>query len=113
VVAADSGFLTAVADSVAQNLRTADLTLERWIAAPGEWMTRLMPPVLARARARLGVRAELDSASQARMARSLASRVAEVRWGVEADDDLRVRTDADVSAAVAAFGRLEAMLGRR
>ncbi len=110
--AADSGYLTAVADSVAQSLRSQNLDQERWYTSPGEWTGRLIPPLLARARARLGVRGQLDSAVEARMARALAARVAMVLWGSDADDDLRLRNDADVAAAVAVFPRLDAMLAR-
>ena len=110
VVAADSGFLTAVADSVAQTLAPGDAAFQAWLAAPDEWRRRLLPPVMARAHARLAVRGEPDSALAARMARSLAARVAEVRWGAEADDALRLHSDPDVAAAVALFPRIPQLL---
>ena len=113
VVAADSGFLTAVADSVAQGLQPGDAAREAWFGAPAEWQSRLLPPVMARAHTRLGVRGEPDSALAARMARNLAARVAEVRWGPEADDDLRLRSDPDIAAAVPLFPRIPEFLAPR
>lgn len=46
------------------------------------------------------------------MARALAARVAEVRWGSEAEDDLRLRYDTDIAAAVVLFPLIDAMLTR-
>lgn len=112
VVAADSGILTAIADSVAQSL-AAGMTPERWIDSPMEWRNQLIPPLLSRVRGRLGVRADVDSATQARIARSMAARVAEVRWGMDVADDLVLRSDADVAAAVAAFPRWAELLAKR
>ncbi|HEY2807130.1 MAG TPA: S41 family peptidase [Gemmatimonadales bacterium] len=109
VAAADSGYLTTVADSVAGSL-AAPMTQDVWASSPAEWRTRLMPPLLTRARSRLGIRGDVDSAAQARMARALASRVAEVRWGVDADDDLRLRSDADIAAALTLFPKAAALL---
>jgi len=40
-------------------------------------------------------------------------RIAELRWGPDADDDLRLKYDADVATALALFPRLEAMLAAR
>jgi len=112
IAAADSGFLTAVADSVAQTLASDNAAKEQWFSSPATWRERLMPPVLARAHSRLGIHADPDSAVAARMSRALAARVAEVRWGLDADDDLRLRSDPDVTAALAMFGVLPRMLLR-
>jgi hypothetical protein len=49
---------------------------------------------------------------EARMARALAARVAEVGWGPEAADDLFLRYDADVAAALGMFPMLGRMLSR-
>ena len=111
--AADSGFLTAVADSVAQTLPNDAASRERWIATPSAWNDRLVPPLMARIHARLGVSAVPDSAQATRMARALAARVAEVRWGPEFDDELRLRSDSDVQAAVGAFPGLPRLLAPR
>jgi carboxyl-terminal processing protease len=112
IAAADSGFLTAVADSVAQTLAADNASREAWFNAPATWRERLLPPVLARAHARLGIRNDPDSAVSAHMSRTLAARVAEVRWGTDADDDLRLRSDPDVAAAIALFPMLPRMLRR-
>lgn len=111
--AADSGFLIAVADSIALTLPADVATRERWLSTPAEWQARLLPAFLSRVRSRLGIRAEPDEGARARMARVLAARVAEVRWNADADDDLRLRNDPDVAAALVLFPRIGAMLGRR
>jgi carboxyl-terminal processing protease len=113
VAAADSGFIIAVADSVAGSLAPDRATRQSWIASPLEWQARLLPPMLARVRQRLGVRAEIDTAVAARMALHLAARVAEVRWGTEAEDELLINNDPDVVTAVQLFPRLRAMLAPR
>jgi hypothetical protein len=41
--------------------------------------------------------------------RRLASRAAEVRWGVDARDELLARSDTDVRAAMGAFGQAKAL----
>jgi carboxyl-terminal processing protease len=110
VAAADSGFLTAVADSVANSLGTDLTARQSWIGTPGDWQVRLLQPVLARVRQRLGVRADIDSAVASRMGRLLAARVAEVRWGVEAEDEILVSYDADVRTAVQLFPRIRSLL---
>jgi len=111
-VAADSGFLAAVTDSVAPTLGGGDAARQQWNSSPAEWQARLLPPVLDRVH-RLGVRSEPDSALRALMARRLAARVAEERWGPDADDDLRLRYDPDVAAVLPLFVRLGAFLAPR
>jgi len=104
LAAADSGFDDAVSDSAAQTLPRDDAAAAAWRGDPGRW-ARLLPPLLDRARRRLGVTAQADSAQSGRMARAMAARVAEVRWGAAARDALLLASDPDVAAAVAVLGR--------
>jgi hypothetical protein len=67
-------------------------------------------PFLARVRARLAVSAEADSGQAERLSRRLAARVADVRWGPEARDDLGVRHDPVVALGRAQFARLAELL---
>lgn len=46
----------------------------------------------------------------ARIARNLAIRVAEMRWGTDARDEFIVRNDPDVRAALDSFPRLPQLL---
>jgi carboxyl-terminal processing protease len=109
-VAADSGFDDAVSDSVAQTLPATPAARSAWIAAPDRWRATLLPPFLARVRSRLRVVAQTDSALDARLARILGARVAEVRWGPDAVQEFLVRTSPDVGAAVGYFPRLPELL---
>jgi carboxyl-terminal processing protease len=109
-VAADSGFVEAIADSVAQTLPATPAARSAWIGSPDRWRAILVPPFLARVRARLRVAAQTDTALDARFARILASRVAEVRWGEDARDEFVVRASPDVQAAQAVFPRLTELL---
>ncbi len=99
--AADSGFVDAVADSVAAGLAADPAARAAWAADAPRWEAQLLPPLVERARARLGVTARVEPAQARRIARAMAARVAEVRWGTEASDELLVRSDPDVAAAVA------------
>ena len=107
---ADSAFDDAVADSVAHTLASTNAARTAWVAAHAEWQARLLPPFLARVRGRLGVATPPDSALEQAIARVLAARVAEVRWGPEARDQLIVGADPDIRAAVAYFTRLTELL---
>jgi carboxyl-terminal processing protease len=108
--AADSGFDSAVADSVALTL-PGDLAARRaWLTAPDQWRARLLAPFLARVRQRFHVAAQTDSALDARLARGLAARAAEVRWGEDALEEFLLRVSPDVQAAVTYFPRLPALL---
>ena len=97
--ASDSGFDTAVSDSVAA-------TLPR-IPPPGRngptrfpsGETSLVKPFPDRVHSRLQVTAEPDSALAARLGRILAYRVTEVRWGPDALEDILLRNDPDIRAA--------------
>ena len=109
-VAADSGLDNAVADSVAQSLPTTPAARASWIAAPNRWRSTLLPLFLSRVRTRLRVPAQTDSALDARLARILAARVAEVRWGPDAYDELVEHSSPDIQAALGYFPRLQALL---
>ena len=105
-VAQDSGFADAVADSVAQTLPATAAARERWLADHEQWRDRLLTPFLTRVRERLHVRAQVDSALTDRLTLMLAARAATVRWPPDGGDDLRLRNDQDVRAALEYFPRL-------
>ena len=105
-LAADSGFDAAVRDSVAVTLG-ADLDARRaWLTTPAQWRTMLLPPFLTRVRARLKVAAQTDTALDARLARILAARATEVRWGPEAREEFVSRNGPDLQAALSCLPRL-------
>ncbi len=109
-VAADTGLVVQVADSVAQAQPVAGK--DAWLAGgPDRWDREVVVPFLTRVRAALGVTAEPDAALRARLGRILASRVAEVRWGPDAAEEFRLRTDPDLLLALEQFPRLGAALG--
>lgn len=105
LAAADSGFDDAVSDSIAQSLPRDTVALGRWTRDPAQWASRLLPPLLERARRHLGVPARVDSAQGARIARAMAARAAEVRWGPDAGEALLVESDPEIAAAVGALSR--------
>ncbi|HEY6223933.1 MAG TPA: S41 family peptidase [Gemmatimonadales bacterium] len=109
-VAADSGFDNAVADSVALSLPATPAARAAWLSAPDRWRSTLLPRFLSRVRTRLRVPAQTDSALDARLVRILAARVAEVRWGSDAYDELVARASPDVQAASGFFPRLGQLL---
>jgi hypothetical protein len=109
-LAADSGFDDAVADSVAATLPQTDAARDAWLADRAAWRSALVEPYLERVRAHLHVAAVADSAVTERLVLGLAARVAEVRWGAEARDELLVRVDPVVARARALFPRLETLL---
>lgn len=109
-VAADSGWDRAVADSVAFLLGTDAAARTRWLGDRSTWAERLLAPFMARVRGRLRVTAAADSLADGFIVRRLAIRVATVRWGEEAGDELRLATDPDVAAAVALFSRRREIL---
>ena len=109
--AADSGFDDAVSDSVAQTLPATPAARAVWLTAEGEWRAKLLPPFLTRVRARLGVAAATDSLLDRRLARILAARSAEVRWGPDAREEFLIRNDRTIRVAVEQFPRLRELLG--
>jgi len=108
--AADSGFDDAVSDSVAQTLPATAAAKTSWLTADTEWRAKLLPPFLARVRSRLGVAAVTDSLLDQRLARILATRVAEVRWGPDAREEFLLRNDRTVRVALEQFPRLPELL---
>jgi hypothetical protein len=105
-----SGFNDAVSDSVAQTLAATPAARAAWLGAPDRWRTAVLQPFLARVRARLHVTAQTDSALDGRLAKGLAARVAEVRWGPDALEEFLVHSSPDVRAAVGYFPRLTELL---
>ncbi len=100
-IAADTGIVLGIADSVANSLPNSPQARDAWLTASGRWDSLLVTPLLARVRSSLKVRAEPDSAVRQRLARILAYRVAEVRWGPEAGEVFRLANDPDVRLALA------------
>jgi carboxyl-terminal processing protease len=109
--AADSGFDDAVSDSVANTLPATSAAATAWLTAETEWRAKVVPPFLQRVRARLGVSAQVDSLLERRLARILAARVAEVRWGTEAREAFIIQNDAAIPVALEQFPRLGVLLG--
>jgi carboxyl-terminal processing protease len=109
--AADTGVFVAVADSVALTL-PADGQLP-WRDTPARWDPALVVPFLARAERTLGVKTEADAPLRERLARLLAYRAAEVRWGPEAAADFQLRNDPDVQLALQQFPKLAQLLAAR
>jgi len=108
--AADSGFDDAVSDSVAQTLPATAAAKTSWLTADAEWRAKLLPPFLSRVRSRLGVAAVTDTLLDQRLARILATRVAEVRWGPDAREEFLLRNDRTIRVALAQFPRLHELL---
>ena len=108
--ATDSGMDDAVSDSVAHTLPLTPAARAAWLTSADDWRARLVPPFLARVRARLGVAAVTDSLVERRLARILASRVAEVRWGPDAREEFLVRNDGTIRVAFERFPRLRELL---
>lgn len=110
-VVADSGWVEAVADSVANLLPRDRAAGARWNDTPAEWQPGLVDPLLNRVRSRLHLSAEPDSALRGRIGRILAYRAAEVRWGPDAAEALLVRYDPDIQVAMTYWDRLPDLLG--
>jgi len=110
VVAQDSGWVAAVADSVAATLPLTGAGLTAFESGLPAWGNTLMPPLLKRIRDRLHVAAAVDSAVQWRLGYEVGRRVVETRWGTDARYDLDLRHDWDVRTAVASFPRLSDLL---
>lgn len=109
---ADSGWIEAVADSVAATLPRDQSQAGDWQAGGASWQSGLVTPLLARVHARLGVSGEPGEAQAGRIGRIMAYRSAEVRWGAEAADGLLLRHDPDLRAAMGYWDRLPALLAR-
>jgi hypothetical protein len=105
-----SGFDDAVSDSVAQTLPATSRARAAWLNAESEWRAKLLPPFLSRVRARLGVVAATDSLLDQRLARILAARAAEVRWGPDAREEFLIRNDRTIRVAMEQFSHLYELL---
>ncbi|HEU4799238.1 MAG TPA: S41 family peptidase [Gemmatimonadales bacterium] len=112
-VASDSGWTILLADSVAATLPAAPTALMPWVGDSLGWKARLLEPLTDRVRGRLDVHSAPDARASWRMARSLAARVAEVRWGTEGGRQFLLRSDPDVAAALDALGRYVEILAPR
>jgi len=108
-VAAASGFDFAVADSVAATLPATPAARDQWLSEPARW-SGLLEAFLRRVRTRLDVSAQTDSALSARISLALASRVVAVRWPSNGVNELWIRNDPDIRAALPYFGRLPTLL---
>jgi carboxyl-terminal processing protease len=108
--AADSGFDDAVSDSVAETLPATPAARAAWLTAESEWRAKLLPPFLARVRTRLGVAAATDSLLDHRLARILAARAAEVRWGPDAREEFVIPNDRTIRVALEQFPQLHKLL---
>ncbi|HEV8125036.1 MAG TPA: S41 family peptidase [Gemmatimonadales bacterium] len=109
-IASDSGFDHAVADSVAATLPAGPAGLAGWTASPDRWKAEILPPFLARVRSRLRVTAATSEEIDRAIARRLATRAAEVRWGIDAARALWLGSDPDVRDALTHFPRLAELL---
>jgi carboxyl-terminal processing protease len=98
-VAAASGLDDIVVNSAAGALPADRAARARWMTAAAEWRALLVSAFLARTRSRYQVTAEPDSALEGLLARILALRVAEVRWGPDAGEEFFVRNDPEIKAA--------------
>ncbi|HXY68551.1 MAG TPA: S41 family peptidase [Gemmatimonadales bacterium] len=105
VAASDSALDDAVSDSVAATLPPDAAARAAWIGAASTWASRLLPPLLDRVRRRFDIAPRPDTAQGARIARILAARVAEVRWGPDAAQELLITSDPDIAAAAAVLSR--------
>ena len=99
-----------MSDSVAHTLGATLAARTAWLDAAAEWRAKLLPPFLARVRSRLGVAAVTDSLLEQRLAKNLAARSAEVRWGSDAREEFIVRNDATIRAGLEQFSRLRQLL---
>ncbi len=109
-VAADSGWIEAVADSVGNTLPKDPKLGAKWSSTPEDWQGGLVTPFLTRVRGRLHLTAEPDTALRGRVGRILAYRAAEVRWGMDAAETLRIRYDPDIRVAMGYWEKLGELL---
>ncbi len=108
--AAEKGLIEAIADSVANSLPADRASRDRFAASAAPWDEQVVVPFLARSRGQLGALVEPDSVARSYIGFILANRAAEVRWGQEAQEELFIRHDSDIQAALAYFPRLPQLL---
>ena len=104
-VASDSGWVRAIADSVAFTLPATPAARTAWLSDSAAWQSALVEPLMSRVRTRLSVSGRNDAALYALLGRRLAARAAMVRWDEATGLALLVGSDPDVRAAVGLFGR--------
>lgn len=109
-VAADSGWIEGVADSVANLLPKDEKSHQAWISDSAAWQTRLVTPLLQRVTTRLSIAEAPSPALLGRLGRILGFRATEVRWGIDAGDEFVVHNDPDLRAAMAYWPRLPELL---
>jgi carboxyl-terminal processing protease len=109
-VASDSAFDTAISDSVAQLLPATPSARAQWAADTIGWRQVLLPPLLSRTRAALGVAAVPTPDQELYIAQLMATRVALVRWGHEGGVAFSFQNDRDLQAALRAFPDLPRLL---
>lgn len=112
-IAADSGWIEAVADSAAALLPKDRTAGARWSDSPADWQAGMVVPFLNRAKERLRISVEPDSATRGRIGRILAYRATEVRWGPDAAEALQVRYDPDIRVAMTCWDKLGQLLGNK
>ena len=110
-VASDSGWVEAVADSVATGLNKEPAAAAAFATATDQWQASLVTPLLDRVHTRLKVTVDPDERQLARIGRILAWRATEVRWGPEAADLFLVTNDATLRLAMEKWGELPKLLG--
>jgi hypothetical protein len=103
-VATDSGWVRAVADSVAFTLAATPAAREQWLHDSTAWQRALVEPLMARVRTRLAVSARSDAELDALLGRRLAARAALVRWDEATATTLLSGADPDLRAAMGLFG---------
>jgi len=96
------GWIQTIVDDAAADLPPGADAVDAWAAARSGHLA-LADALLERARGGLGVTAEVTPDIRAWMGRTIAGRVASVRWGLAASSRFRVATDPDVEAARSVF----------
>lgn len=109
-VAADSGWIEAIADSAANLLPRDQAAAAKWSDNPSGWQTGMVNPFLTRVQQRLKISVEPDSATRGRIGRILAYRASEVRWGTDAAEALQIRYDPDIRVAMTYWDKLDQLL---
>lgn len=112
-VASDSGWVEAVADSIAAILpkEPSAAAATAWLGTPAQWQAGMVQPMLNRARSRLNITAQPTEAQLARMGRVLAWRATDVRWGSDAAELFLIQNDATLKTAMEKWGDLPKLLG--
>ncbi|HEX4562228.1 MAG TPA: S41 family peptidase [Gemmatimonadales bacterium] len=110
VVAADSGWVAAVAESIAATLPATPQGMTAFEAGFAQWGKTLGQPLLQRIRTRLHVEAAVDSVTELTIGYEVGREVVEIRWGLDARYDLQLHHDRHVRMALQAFPHLADLL---